>query len=66
MKEGIFGFIAVIGVLIGLSFLSYAGYSYFAPRYTAVDNKVFHESAQYNDGMVRDLENITSGSQRSL
>jgi len=32
--------------------------SYFAPKYRALDNKVFKESEQYNDGMVRDLEDL--------
>jgi len=47
----------IVGV-IGLCYLSYQGYSYFAPKYRAVDNSVFKESEQYNDGMVRDLENL--------
>ena len=55
------GLLAIIG-LVALSFVlnvaGFAQYSFFAPKYTAVDNKVFHESQQYNDGMVRDLENI--------
>ncbi len=49
--------LGVVGVF-ALGWLSYEGYAYFAPRYTAVDNKVFHESQQYNDGMLRDLENL--------
>ena len=50
--------LALLGLtlgVIGISFLSYEGYRYFAPRYTAVDSAVFHESAQYNDGMIRSL-----------
>jgi hypothetical protein len=61
MKEFIAGASAlVIGIalIIGLSFLSYGMYSFFAPKYRAVDNQVFKESEQYNDGMIRDLENL--------
>lgn len=47
-----------IAVLVVISLLGYESYKFFAPRYTAVDNQVFHESQQYNDGMIRDLENI--------
>lgn len=61
MKEvlGTIGFVlAAIAVMFGLSFLSYQAYDFFAPKYRAIDNKVFKESEQYNDGMVRDLENL--------
>jgi uncharacterized membrane protein len=61
MKEIFGGLSMVVGVLLlifGLSFISYKMYEFFSPRYTAVDNKVFKESQQYNDGMVRDLENL--------
>ena len=50
--------VLIIVALFGLSYLSYSGYKFFAPRYTEVDNKVFHESQQYTDGMIRDLENL--------
>jgi len=33
-------------------------YKFLAPKYRAVDNMVFKESEQYNDGMIRDLENL--------
>ena len=39
-------------------FGSFFAYQYFAPKYRAVDNQVFKESEQYNDGMIRDLENL--------
>jgi hypothetical protein len=58
----IVGLIVGFAVLVLLAFaLNYAGFlqfSFFAPRVTAVQNKVFQESQQYNEGMVRDLENI--------
>lgn len=50
--------LAAIALLFGLSYLSYMGYSYFAPKYRDVDSKVFHESEQYNEGMVRDLTEL--------
>jgi len=62
MVKGVF---AVVGALVlffalcfGLNLLGLASYSFFAPKYRAVDNQVFKESEQYNDGMIRDLENI--------
>ena len=61
MKEvlGAMGFVLIaIAVMFGLSFLSYQAYDYFAPKYRAIDNNVFKQSEQYNDGMVRDLENL--------
>lgn len=56
--EIVLGVATVFAILVGGSFLSYEGYRYFAPRYQAVDSAVFHESAQYNEGMIRDLENL--------
>jgi len=50
--------IAALALIVGLSFLGYEMSSYFAPKYRALDNKVFKESEQYNDGMVRDLEDL--------
>jgi len=56
---------AMVGVIVGaillifgLSYLGYESYKFFAPKYRAVDNQVFKESEQYNDGMIRDLENL--------
>jgi hypothetical protein len=47
-----------IAALFGISYLGYLSYSYFAPKYRAVDAQVFKESEQYNEGMVRDLEEL--------
>jgi hypothetical protein len=52
------GFIAFLALIFGLSFLSFKTYEFFAPKYRAVDAKVFKESEQYNDGMVRDLSEL--------
>lgn len=58
-------FLAILGVIIlvcllafGLAFGSYELYAFFQPRYVAVQNKTFQQSQQYNEGMIRDLENI--------
>lgn len=51
-------FIGVIALIFGLTFLGYKSYEFFAPKYRAVDNQVFKQSEQYNDGMIRDLENL--------
>jgi hypothetical protein len=50
-------FIGIV-VIFGLSYGAYEMYSFFAPKYRAVDNQVFKQSEQYNDGMIRDLENL--------
>ena len=51
----VIGWIALIVVAM---FGSFFAYQYFAPKYRAVDNEVFKQSEQYNDGMIRDLENL--------
>lgn len=48
--------VAFVVAVIGISALSYFLYATFAPRYTAVDYKVYKQSQQYNDGMAIDLE----------
>jgi hypothetical protein len=61
MKEmsTLVGFIlAAICLCVGLTFVGYEVKSYFAPKYRALDNQVFKESEQYNDGMIRDLEGL--------
>jgi hypothetical protein len=47
-----------IALIIVCMFGSFFAYQYFAPKYRAVDNQVFKQSEQYNDGMIRDLENL--------
>lgn len=51
----VIGWVAFIAVCM---FGSFFAYQYFAPKYRAVDNEVFKQSEQYNDGMIRDLENL--------
>ena len=47
-----------VALVIMAMFGSFFAYQYFAPKYRAVDNQVFKQSEQYNDGMIRDLENL--------
>jgi hypothetical protein len=54
----VFGFAGFLALIFGLSFLSYKSYEFFAPKYRAVDEKVFEQSEQYNQGMVRDLSEL--------
>jgi hypothetical protein len=51
----VLGWVALI--VVGM-FGSFYAYQYFAPKYRQVDNEVFKQSEQYNDGMIRDLENL--------
>jgi hypothetical protein len=50
--------LVVAAAVFGLAFGSFEMYKFFAPKYRAVDNQVFKESEQYNDGMIRDLEEL--------
>ena len=62
MLKEMFGAVGalIFGALLifALAFGSYEMYHFFAPKYRAVDNEVFKQSEQYNDGMIRDLENL--------
>ena len=50
--------LSALALVFGLTYFGYQMYGFFAPKYRAVDNQVFKESEQYNDGMIRDLENL--------
>jgi hypothetical protein len=50
--------IAGLALIVGLSLFGFGLSSFFAPKYRTLDNTVFKESEQYNDGMIRDLENL--------
>lgn len=62
MMKLIFSIVGVIVAFVlfvfGMTYFGYGLNSYFAPKYRALDNQVFKESEQYNDGMIRDLENL--------
>lgn len=55
---GVLALVSIVVVYVVLNAVGFINYSFFAPKYTAVQNTIFHESQQYNDGMIRDLENI--------
>jgi hypothetical protein len=48
----------VVGGIIGAAFLSFWLYSVFAPKYEAVRRETFEQSRAFNEGMVRDLQNL--------
>jgi hypothetical protein len=50
--------ILFLSLIFGLNLFGLANYGFFAPKYRAVDAEVFKQSEQYNDGMIRDLENL--------
>jgi hypothetical protein len=50
--------VAVVIVISVLNATVFANYAFFAPKAAKVQAQVFHNSQQYNEGMVRDLENI--------
>ena len=52
------GFILLLVTVFLLNVFGLFNYSFFAPKYRAVENQVFKESEQYNDGMIRDLQNL--------
>lgn len=52
------GFIAAALFIFAISYGSYSLYTFFAPRYAATQRKVFLETQGYNEGMIRDLENL--------
>jgi hypothetical protein len=47
-----------LAFVFGMNLFGLGLTSFFAPKYRAVENQVFKESEQYNDGMIRDLENL--------
>lgn len=54
-----FIWIIVIAVLLGLAnVLGFASFSFFAPKIEQVRYNTFKESQSYNDGMIRDLEDL--------
>jgi len=52
------GIAAFITLILGLNYLGWATTNYFSPKYEQTRNDTFKNSAAYNDGMVRDLEEI--------
>jgi hypothetical protein len=56
---GVWGIVLVILPLIGgLGYLSYLAYAFYAPKYEQVRYDTFKQSQSYNDGMLRDLQDL--------
>jgi len=56
---GVWGIVLVLLPLIGgLGYISYMAYAFYAPKYEQVRYNTFKESQAYNDGMLRDLQNL--------
>lgn len=56
---GIWMFTLVILPLIGgLGYISYMAYAFYAPKYEQVRYDTFKQSQTYNDGMLRDLQDL--------
>lgn len=51
-------FVLFVLILFGLGNLELFNKQYFGTRSRAIDSKIFKQSEQYNDGMVRDLYNF--------
>lgn len=58
MKELFWGLLVAAVLLVGLPFYSYKMTEWFKPKYTEIDRRTFEESRAFNEGMVRDLENL--------
>ena len=61
MKDVLSGIVIialVIAGLFGLSYFGWATYNYFAPKYEQTRRDVFEKSRAFNEGMIRDLENL--------
>lgn len=52
------GFVGFLALIFVLNLFGFGNYAFFQPKVVAVQNKTFHESQQYTDGMRRDLENL--------
>jgi hypothetical protein len=47
-----------LAIVFGLDFFGFANYSFFSPKVEKVRYDTFKESQAYNDGMIRDLEEM--------
>jgi hypothetical protein len=52
------GILLFLGVIVAMAFFSFGMDSFFKPAYRKLEYKTFKQSEQYNDGMVRDFENL--------
>ena len=56
---------AVMVLGFGLTYVDWASYNFFAPKYENTRRQVFEQSNAYNAGMIRDLENLQMEYQRA-
>ena len=60
----IFGFgiwmfmLVILPLLGGIGYISYMAYSFYAQKYEQVRYDTFKQSQSYNDGMLRDLQDL--------
>ena len=60
----IFGFgiwmltLVILPLIVGLGYISYLAYAFYAPKYEQVRYDTFKQSQSYNDGMLRDLQDL--------
>jgi hypothetical protein len=52
------GLVLVVALIVGMKFLGFNMWAYFAPKEAQVEREVFENTKGYNDGMLRDLENL--------
>ncbi len=55
---GILLFFVFIVFIVSMAFFGLGMDSFFKPAYRKLESKTFKQSEQYNDGMVRDFENL--------
>lgn len=58
MKELFLGIIVILMIGFGFRYLNLKSNTFFGPQERALENKIYKESEQFNDGMIRDLENL--------
>jgi hypothetical protein len=51
-------FLAAMLAIVSPIFAPYFYSMFFSPRYEAIRNETFHNSQSYNDGMIRDLQDL--------
>ena len=60
----IFGFgiwmftLVILPLIVGLGYISYLAYAFYAPKYEQVRYDTFKQSQSYNDAMLRDLQDL--------
>ena len=58
MSDTLKGFIIIPVAVFILTVLYFGYYSFFAPKFMAVERQIYQQSQSYNDGMVRDLQDF--------